>query len=270
MRYPFLSDSHTHSKYSEDGADSVMMLCKNALDQGFYAITVTDHCECNAYWEQHFHESVCQSWSETRRAAVSFQNKIHIFTGVELGQPMQDKNGANDILNACSFDFVLGSLHNVKDERDFYDFDYQHRDVRPVLNKYFEELLEMIRWGKFDSLAHLTYPWRYFEEYGLGIPIEDYQNQIDHVLKELIRQKKSLEVNTSGLRQKMGTTMPNEKILRRYQSFGGSMITVGSDAHRWADVGSGIEETLSMMRRIGFSHFTIYEKRAPVQVLISE
>jgi histidinol-phosphatase (PHP family) len=98
--------------------------------------------------------------------------------------------------------------------------------------------------------------------------MEDYQNQIDHVLKELIHQKKSLEVNTSGLRQKMGTTMPNEKILRRYRSFGGSMVTVGSDAHRWADVGSGIEETFSMLQRIGFSHFTIYEKRTPVQVPI--
>ena len=84
------------------------------------------------------------------------------------------------------------------------------------------------------------------------------------MLKALIEKHKSLEVNTSGLRQKLGKTMPDSPILSRYFELGGKLITIGSDAHRWADVGGGVEQGLSMLQKIGFHHFTIYVHHEPV------
>ena len=42
----------------------------------------------------------------------------------------------------------------------------------------------------------------------------------DKVLKALADREKALEVNTSGLRQKLGKTMPDIELVRRFREFG--------------------------------------------------
>ena len=264
MKYRYISDSHVHSDCSRDGSDPTMMMCESAARLGLYALTLTDHCECNAYVSEAYDRSIRQSYFEARKASAVFRDRLHVYAGVEVGQPMQDKAAAEDVLDACDFDFALGSVHNVKGLKDFFELDYSKIQIYDALNRYFDEILEMIEWGRFDSLSHLTYPWRYIVgERGLVIHDSKYQDKIDEILKLLIEKHKALELNTSGLRQKFGKTMPDLPVLQRYRALGGKLITVGSDAHRWADVGGGVEQGLSLLRQAGFSHFTIFIKHEP-------
>ncbi|NLG92633.1 MAG: histidinol-phosphatase HisJ family protein [Clostridiales bacterium] len=267
MKYPLISDSHVHSDSSRDANDPVMMMCESAARLGFYSITITDHCECNVYHSEFYDRSTRQSYFETRKAAMVFNSRLHVYAGVELGQAVQDQAAAEDILNACDFDFVLASVHNIRNFPDFYEIDYNQVDVDDILNRYFDELLETIAWGKFDSLAHLTYPWRYLNA-KKKLPINMYKKRIDEVLNALIAKNKALEINTSGLRQKLGTTMPDLPILTRYRELGGKLITIGSDAHRWADVGGGIEQGFSILCSAGFHHFTVYQHHEPIMLPI--
>ena len=265
MKYRYISDSHVHSDCSHDGNDPTMMMCENAARLGLYALTITDHCECNVYYAEAYDRSIRQSFFEARKAAAVFRDRLHVYAGIEIGQPMQDLSAAEDALDSCDFDFALASVHNVKNLKDFYELDYSTIGLDDVLNRYFDEITETILWGRFDSLAHLTYPWRYIVgEHGMTIRNELYREKIDSVLKLLIQKRKALEVNTSGFRQKLGTTMPDEAIIRRYRELGGKLITLGSDAHRWADVGGGIEQGLALLRKIGYSHFTVYVRHEPV------
>lgn len=264
MKYRYISDSHVHSDCSRDANDPTMMMCESAARLGFYALTMTDHCECNAYVSEAYDRSIRQSYFEARKASAVFNSRLHVYAGVEIGQPMQDKAAAEDLLDACDFDFALASVHNTKNHADFYDMDYDHVDINDELNRYFDEMLEMIEWGKFDSLAHLTYPWRYIVgEHNIAIDDELYTDKIDEVLKALIQKRKALEINTSGLRQKLGSTMPGLALLKQYWELGGKLITIGSDAHRWADVGGGIEQGLDLLRKVGFHHYTIYTHHEP-------
>jgi histidinol-phosphatase (PHP family) len=110
----------------------------------------------------------------------------------------------------------------------------------------------------------LTYPWRYIVgERGLVIDDDLFRDKIDRVLMSLIEKRKALELNTSGLRQKLGKTMPDLPVIQRYRELGGTLITIGSDAHRWADVGGGVEQGLGLLRRAGFNHFVIYVQHEP-------
>jgi histidinol-phosphatase (PHP family) len=264
MKYRYISDSHTHSDCSRDGDDPTMMICESGARQGLYAMTITDHCECNAYTQDGYDRSIRQSYFEARKAAAVFHSRLHVFAGVEIGQPMQNQAAAQDVLDACDFDFVLASVHNVKSLADFYELDYSKIEVNDALNRYFDEMMDMIEWGKFDSLAHLTYPWRYIVgERGLEINDNLFRDRIDQVLMALIKKHKALEVNTSGFRQKLGKPMPDLSIIRRYRELGGKLITIGSDAHRWADVGGGVEQGLRVLQQAGFHHFTIYIHREP-------
>ena len=264
MKFRYVSDSHIHTDCSRDAADPATMICDRAAKLGLYSVTITDHCECNRYLADGYDKSICQSIFEAHKASAIFQGKLHVHSGVEVGQPLQEPSAAADLFERCEFDFVLASVHNVRGKEDFFDLDYTKENLEEVLERYFDELLQTIEWGGFDSLAHLTYPWRYIVgEHGIPIDDKRWEKRIDEVLKLLIEKGKALEVNTSGLRQRLGVSMPDLPVLRRYRELGGSLVTIGSDAHRWADVGAGIERGLELLQKAGFGHFAIYVSRQP-------
>ncbi len=270
MKYRYISDCHVHSAASYDGSDSVIMLCENAVRMGLHAITITDHCECNLFSEQELLDTVRRSLTETQKAAILFQDKIQIYRGLELGQATQNIPLAERILSEFQFDFVLGSLHNIVGMPDFYEVDYAHCSIGRLLEQYFDQILELIDLGCFDSLAHLTYPLRYIRgEHNIQVGYEVYEHHIDTILHALIRKDKALELNSSGLRQKIGTTMPCPIVIKRFHELGGQYLTLGSDAHRWADVGSGVETAMDIVKQSGFDEFTVYVNRKPHQLPIA-
>ena len=269
MKYKFISDSHTHSERSFDGKDSVVMLSERALGLGLYSLTVTDHCECNEFYEKNVRTDMEHSIRDIMKARGLYADRLTIYRGIELGQPLQDRKAADEALSLAEYDFVLGSLHNLEGVQDFYFLEYTQENVRPLLDRYFTELLELAQCGLFDSLAHITYPFRYMSvAKGLDVDENQYMEQFDAVLEALVRNDKALEVNTSGLRQLIGSTLPGEGIVRRFRELGGKYVTIGSDAHRWGDVGAGIEDGLNMLLHCGFTHFTVYSKREPVMLPI--
>ena len=267
MKYRFISDSHTHSECSFDGTDSVIMLCEQASALEMYSLTITDHCECQEYFEKDVRKDIERSVLQTVRARAMYHDRLHVYTGIELGQPTQDDNAATDALSLSDYDFVLGSLHNLRGEQDFYFLEYDQESSLRLIERYFEELLELARCDCFDSLAHLTYPFRYINAHPeINADVMQFAPQLDAVLETIIKNGKALEVNTSGLRQAIGKTLPDENVVRRFRELGGKYVTIGSDAHRWSDIGAGIEDGLNMLLKCGFTHFTVYSKREPVML----
>ena len=264
MRYRFISDSHTHSECSFDGTDSVIMLCEQASALEMYSITITDHCECNEYFEKNVRDDITRSVMQINKARAMYHDRLHVYTGIELGQPTQDTAAARDALSLADYDFVLGSLHNLRGEQDFYFLEYTQDSAYELLDRYYDELLELAQQNMFDCMSHLDYPLRYIKgNPKLNIDLSIYNERFDAVLETVIKNDKGIEINTSGLRQIIGRTLPDISVVKRFRELGGKYVTVGSDAHRWGDIGSGIENGLDILLECGFTHFTIYEKHTP-------
>ena len=156
-------------------------------------------------------------------------------------------------------------FYDSMEMEDFYLLDYNKLYIHDLLCTYFDEIMELIAWGKFDSLTHLTYPLRYIVgEQHREVSYDVYKDRVDDILKALIEQNKALELNTSGLRQAIGKTMPCPTVIKRFKELGGKYLTIGSDAHRWADIGSGVEEGYQIAQSAGFDHITIFVNREPV------
>lgn len=273
--FKFVCDCHCHSEWSFDGCEKTDDLCEQAIKLGLNIITVTDHCEANG-WNTpedsefgNFSELIPQSIKHLKESQKKYSSQIKLLRGIELGQAMQDLSSADKALALDDYDFVLGSVHNVRNTKDFYWLEYTEDFAKEILYTYFNEVLEVAEWNKFDSLAHITYPLRYIVgEHKVNVDINDYLYIIDEIFKTLIKNNKALEVNTSGLRQKIGVTMPDRFLLSRYKSLGGEYVTIGSDAHTVADLGKGINEGLHLLKEIGFTHYTYFEKHKPVNVPI--
>lgn len=271
MPYPYLVDCHLHSDNSPDGKEHVSYICERAAEQGFYAIAITDHCECNLYEQDNYGRSVRQSIYEVLKSRAIFRTAIRTLLGLELGQPMQGLIGAERALSLADYDFVIGSLHNVVGQPDFAFIDFNKVAIGPLIRQYYEEVLDMVRWGEFDVLGHLTYPLRYITGvYKIEVDLSPVDDTIDEIFKVLISKGKGIEINTSGLRQPLGKTMPHLPYLKRYRELGGKILTIGSDAHCVDDVGKGIVEGMDLAKEAGFTHITFFEKRKPKFVPLFE
>ncbi|MBQ7653868.1 MAG: histidinol-phosphatase HisJ family protein [Clostridia bacterium] len=270
MEYKNLLDMHIHTANSFDGHHSAMRMCEAAVKKGIRSVTFTDHCETDIFRQGNFQTAMTHSIVEAAKAKSAFTGTLLVNIGIELGQPCYDVETAEKIISGYEYDQIIGSVHNLRGEKDFYFIeDYKKINIEDTLNEYFDEILTMINWGNFDVLAHLDYPLRYaVGEQKVDVDMAKFSKKTDEILSLLVEKEISLEINTSGLRQAIGRTLPGVEILKRFRELGGSMITVGSDAHLEDHVGAGVEEAMTLAKECGFSCITLYQQRMPVQIPI--
>ena len=262
-------DSHVHTDNSPDGFHSITHLCEMAVAAGVMGVAITDHYECNRAAAGNYDVRLRQSLFETTKARVPFGGCLHIARGIELGQGHLAPEQAERVLSGNRFDVVLGALHTDRNGIPFCDMDFNDPDlvITQVLENYFPSTLEMVRWGRFDVLAHLGQPEQYiWGQYRIPVNLEPHMDTVEEILKALISEGIALEVNTSGLRHPSGFTFPREHIVRLYRQLGGELITIGSNAHHADSVGMGFDTAMQMLRSLGFEYFAFYSGHKPIML----
>ena len=266
----YIFDSHVHSENSFDACDSVISLCEGAIKNGVNGFSITDHLEVQEYNEE-YENNITKSHKDVREAAELFKNKLRIRTGIEMAQPLQDIKTAEMILEKFPCDFIIGSMHSVKNEKDFYfmkkcDFEYR---VDELLTKYYEEYYEMVKWGKFDVIGHITYPLRYIEgNFKMKIDMSKYNEVIFEMLKLAVNKNVGIEINVSGFRQQYGKQFPNFEHIKTYKDFGGEIITIGSDSHNRYSIGENFKEGKEILLKAGFKYYCEFENREPIMITL--
>lgn len=270
-----ICDMHTHSINSFDAQNTVDDMCKIAIKKGISALAITDHCETQFVLSgSHkefgcFDERIPKSISEIEEAKKKYSEKLQLLCGIELAQPMHNSDCTKHALEYGNFDFILASVHNIRNEEDFYYIDFSKYNVNELLKKYFYELVETAEFEYFDSLAHITYPMRYItEQTGKYPDLSSYQDIIDEAYKVLISKNKALEVNTSGYFKQIARTLPDETQIKRYKELGGKFITLGSDSHSANNIGQGIEKGIELIKKCGFEYYNIYINHKPQFIYI--
>lgn len=256
-------DSHIHTDNSPDGRFSASKMCEAAMEKGLDLITFCDHCEIDEFYSDNYDTRTVKAFADYCEAKERFSDRLTVLAGIEIGQPDIDKDFADKIISAHKYDYVLASLHHPRGKMpDIKDIKYDKIDVYRFMEDYFSELYEIAKWDGCDALAHLTCPMRRIQgKYQINFDYSVIQEATDELLAEIIRQKKAVEINTSGLRQAVGRTMPDENILIRYRQLGGKYVTVGSDAHSTDDIGAGIKEGIEKARKCGFGQITVFINR---------
>ena len=263
-----LFDSHTHSDNSYDGHDSIAMMCEAATLSNLSGFCITDHFECNIPDENGFIR-LRDSMFEMLRAQAAFRSQVMLTCGIELGQATQNLPVANKALELLKYDFVIGSLHNIRTTPDFCELDFHQLNVPELLTQYYDEMLEMCQWGKFDALGHLTYPLRYIQGIQkIEVDMKPYEEVIREIMKTLISKDRAIEINTSTLRQGLGTTMPSFPYVKMFRELGGEYVTIGSDAHWAKDLGANISDGMEVLQEAGFKYFTVFRRREPKMLRI--
>ena len=274
-----LIDCHTHTQFSVDSDADISEMIEKACLLGLAAYAVTDHCECNRWYsEDHYPDEDTYRYYdfgtdfENSVSAVTslkekYSGRFNLICGVEMGQATHDFDIAEKIVSDSRVDFVIVSMHQLPKTEDFAFIEYDkmsRQDIYGLAERYFLEINKLCKWGKFDVLGHLTYILRYINgTAGINLDINTFDEVIADSLKTLIEKGKGIEINTSGLRQKYGDVFPSLKYVKLFRELGGEILSIGSDAHTVADLGSGITEGAKVALEAGFKYLCYFKERKP-------
>ena len=262
-----LADAHTHSLFSHDGKAPREEMARGAYEKGLSVLYQTEHFD--AYSDggtmrvRYFEDAIFS-------APPYPDPPVALPLSIEVGEMGEAFSEARELLQRRPYEFVLGALHHLKGEKGFLSREYSSDgECRTLFARYLDELLAAAEETDYDSLAHMDYPLRYFyAKRGLLLRLEDYPREVEEILRAVIRRGKALELNTATLRK--GYPFLMTETLRRFREMGGTLVTVGSDAHAPEDIAFAFDRAEAALREAGFSSYTIYQNRRPVPIPLSE
>jgi len=220
-------DYHIHTEDSYDSRIKAEELIRKAIELKYDEIAITEHLDLLAQELSVFGLPSLKKY-QARIAALQRQYpQIKILTGIEIGDYHQVREFAQNLVAELDFELILGSVHFLSD----------HTNIalplpQPLSNKQVEDYyrlnLALVSTCDIDVLAHLGVYKRHYP----GIPDErEVYPLIREIFGVMIERGIALEINLSALRNGYPSYLPEDHIIQLYQQQGGSLFSLGSDAH---------------------------------------
>jgi len=254
-------DTHVHSHHSPDSQAPIEALARAAIARGLRGLTLTEHAEWYPEDPAYGFLDMDTYLSELEAVRANVQGEIQVLAGLEMGNPHEFPDEAKALIAAYPLDLVIASVHWIEGEPGWERVAFGE-GLTETYERYLREVVAMVSQADFDVLGHLDLvrrdSWALFHR---TIPLDGFMDLIDQILCQLIAQQRALEINTSGLRNGLGSTLPDLQILQRYRELGGELVVFGSDSHRPDDLGYGFEVARGLMKAIGLTRIPHYERR---------
>jgi len=253
-------DYHLHTRFSEDGANTPEEMCRRAVELDLPEIGFSEHWDVGPH-EKHPRFFQPEPWfEEIERLRGLFAGQLTVRAGIEIAEPHLYPAETAEVLGRAPFDYVLGSVHFVGPNFMFDESHFRKHTADEIYGAYFAEVEAMLRSADLDAVAHFDVAARIGKPI-LGYDPARYEGQIRRVLEIVIQRGLALEVNAGGLRKPARVLMPDPLIIKWYAGMGGERVTLGSDAHRVGDLGTGLEAALAAIQEAGISQVLRFERR---------
>lgn len=187
-----------------------------------------------------------------------FKNDLTIKIAIEADFIPGYESQTQAILDDYPYDYVIGSVHFIKD----WGFDdpaqralWDSRDVNAVYRDYYELLRQSARSGMFDIIAHSDLVKKFGHR-----PTDDMTAEVTRTAQVFKETGVAIEINTAGWRKTCQEQYPAENCLSIYAAHQ-VPLTFGSDAHKPQDVGADFERALELARAAGFQEYILFKNR---------
>ncbi len=267
-----LVDYHLHSHLSHDAVGRIEEHVRRAAEMGISELCFTEHLDfypspdglsCTTI------PSVAQleDYLEEVRD-VRGRYPVRVGAGLELDYVPEADRWVREIVNGFSFDFVLGSVHNVdgvgvSGPKEMALSFFQERGAEAGCRAYYQVVEQAVDTGLFDSFAHLDLVKRFRPENGSLILRGVLRDRLVAILDRMAATGTGIEINGSGLVHDPREAYPSLELLKMARERGVNILTLGSDSHRPETVGRHLAEVLDLARTAGYSQFYTFQQRTP-------
>lgn len=189
---------------------------------------------------------------------------LPVLLGLEVDFIPGTEEAVAALLAPYPWDFLLGAVHWVGGwaiDTSECAGEFERRGVRQAWEQYFSLVVEMVRTGLADVLAHVDL----CKKYGYR-PAREPLDLYEKVVEAAVAHGWAVEVSSQGLRNPAREVYPSPAFLRMFQG-AGIPITLASDGHVAAEVAWGRREVVAAARQAGYQTHLSY-RRKPHQVLL--
>lgn len=275
-------DCHLHSEFSDDSEAPIEEQIASGIRKGLTGLCFTEHVDYGikkdrsegniTYREENgklypnANVDYPAYFPKLAKLKEQYAGRIKIFAGLEFGMQTHTVLHFQKLYDTYreKLDCVLLSCHEVGD-LGFWTGDYMRGRTQKEYNEaYYNEIYEVMKVYKdYCVLAHLDLLARY--DPAGPYPFAKCRDQIAAILEMAIREGKGIEINTSSWHYGLADTQPSRDILYLYKDLGGTIITMGSDAHVPRYVGDHFADAAAVLRdEIGFRRVYHFEKMQPI------
>lgn len=263
-------DYHMHTGFSSDSEAPVRSMLNASIERGLTSVCITDHLDLDYPEDEElgpepFRLDLEKYFQALTRIREEYSGKLDVCIGVEMGLQPHLGETYQRLAESYPFDFIIGSLHLVHGMDPYYGKIFEGKTDREVYREAFRETLTCLdRVSSFDVLGHLDYVVRYGRHQAQEYSYREFSDEIDEILRKVIRSGKGLEMNMGGVKYGLGFANPHPDVLKRYRELGGEIITVGADAHRPEHVAFDFEEAGEILKSCGFHYYAEFNGRKPI------
>jgi histidinol-phosphatase (PHP family) len=266
-----LSDYHLHLR--PDGHDArpdqyftagnVERYRAAADSRGIAELGVSEHVyrfeQVLDVWQHPFWVSYARDDLDAYCAFVREQTDLRL--GIEADFVAGAEDRMATLLQARDFDYVIGSVHFIRDgavDMDDYSVWDSGRSVEQIWRRYFQTIAEAARSGLFDVLAHpdLVKVWGTQRPRPEGDLRRFYELAIDGIAESGI----AVELSTAGLRKHVHELYPAPAFLEMCVE-AGAPVALSSDAHAPEDVGADYDQALELLDSLGVGELCVFDRR---------
>ena len=251
-------DYHMHTAHSFDAETPPAEMLEAAARAGLREICFTDHVDLDG---SGFEPADLAALARDVQALQGGPVAVRFGAEVSLADA-ECARRSREYLQGLEPDFIIGSVHLI-DGVDPYDEKWLFREPKEtVYRRYLECINQAIRTGfNFSVLGHYDYIAKCADYDDCSFPLSTAPELFDQIFDFLVARGKGIEINTASWK---GGGAWGLEILRRYRARGGEFVTVGSDAHAPARVGSRIPEAIELARAAGIPYLATFDKMRPV------
>ncbi len=263
-------DYHVHTAFSEDSSMGMEEMCLGAVERNIVEIAVTDHLDID-YPDRDFQFDLDYAAYSAAidHAREKYHGRLNIVKGIEIGLQPHILDECAAFLEGKDFQFVIASVHAVSGMDLSGDEYYRQKTKKAAYIEYLEALLACIKNFKaFNVVGHVDLLRRYGSYRDKSMKHSDFGDLLDLVFEELISTGRGLEINTSGFRYKLQSTLPDLDLLKRYRELGGEILTIGSDAHTPHHLAYYFSAAYQVVKKAGFDYITRFPHGKPEFVKI--
>lgn len=253
----FRSNLHGHTQFS-DGKDTVQEMVQAAVDLEFLSIGISDHSFIESFDQSMRPEKMKAYLAEISRVKSKYEGEIEVYAGIEW-----DYYSNPEILKNCTFDYTVGSVHDVCIKGVFFSVDDTPEKIEAALEAlngsgqafceiYYETVLDLIEnqcptiLGHVDLLKKLNADSRYFDE-----EAEWYKTLCEEVVEAISKKELVVEINTGGMaRGYRSDPYPSDFMLQKMLEKN-IPFTLSSDCHNAVYLDYSFEDTIKRLQNLG-------------------
>jgi len=275
-------DYHLHTKVTIDGKMTEDEVCERALLMDIKEIAFTNHAMLTEPDYTISHADFVRHWENIQTCRKRYP-QLTIRLGLEIDYyEGREEDVATDIqqyeaLIGQPFDLILGAVHHLNgvffSSKNYAAELYTNHEIVALYYDYFSLATKAVKSDLFDVMAHPDLIKKYTGELSLPVPFERYRVAAESYVDALLDCDVGIEVNTKGFKQGGGDAYPSNDLLELYLSRARNqgkqpIITLGSDAHDIAGVGTHLIDGVKILQKFGQNSIMSFEKRKPTSFLL--